>query len=32
VKTFEDIKRDGKSLATVEPKQLSDLLDKNRPS
>ena len=31
VKTFEDIKREGKSLATVEPKQLSDLLDKNRP-
>ena len=32
VKTFEDIKREGKSLATVEPKQLSDLLDKNRPA
>ena len=32
LKTFEDIKRDGKSLASVEPQHLSDLLDKNRPS
>lgn len=32
VKTFEDIKRDGKSLANVDPRHLSDLLDKNRPS
>lgn len=32
VKTFEEIKRDGKSLANVEPEELSDLLNKNRPS
>ena len=32
LKTFEDIKRDGKSLGSVEPQHLSDLLDKNRPS
>jgi len=32
MKTFEDIRRDGKSLASVEPQHLSDLLDKNRPT
>lgn len=32
VKTFEDIKQKGKSLSTVEPEELSDLLHKNRPS
>ncbi len=32
MKTVEDIRKDGKSLATVEPKHLSELLDKNQPS
>jgi hypothetical protein len=32
VKTFEDLGRKGKSLETVEPKQLKDLLEKNTPS
>jgi hypothetical protein len=32
IKTFEDIKREGKNLSSVEPQQLSDLLEKNRPA
>ena len=32
IKTFEDMKRDGKTLSNVEPQHLSDLLDKNRPA
>ncbi len=31
VKTFEDIKKNGKSLGTVEPKELSELIEKNTP-
>lgn len=31
VKTFEDMKKVGKSLETIENKQLSDLIKKNRP-
>lgn len=31
VKTFEDMKKVGKSLETIENKQLSDLIEKNRP-
>ena len=31
IKTFEDMKRSGKSLKSVEPQELSDLLHKNRP-
>ena len=32
IKTFEDMKRAGKTLESIEQRQLSDLLDKNRPS
>jgi len=32
IKTFEDIKTEGKSLATIEPDQLSDLIQKNIPA
>lgn len=32
IKTFEDIKTEGKSLATIEPQQLSDLIQKNIPA
>lgn len=32
VKTFEDIKTDGKNLATIEPQHLSDLIQKNSPA
>ena len=32
IKTFEDIKRNGKRLAEVEPRELSDLLNKNTPA
>ena len=32
VKTFEDLGRKGKSLETVEKKELKDLLEKNTPS
>ncbi len=32
IKTFEDIKTKGKSLATIEPQQLSDLIQKNSPA
>ncbi len=31
VKTFEDMKKNGKSLKNVEPQELSDLLEKNTP-
>ena len=31
VKTFEDIKKEGKTLETIEKEQLSDLLEKNQP-
>ena len=31
IKTFEDMKNDGKSLRTIEPHHLSDLLQKNAP-
>lgn len=31
VKTFEDLKQRGKHLQTVEPKELADILRKNRP-
>ncbi len=31
VKTFEDMKKAGESLETIENKQLSDLIEKNRP-
>lgn len=31
-KTFEDLKNKGKPLNQVEPQELSDLLNKNRPS
>lgn len=32
MKTVEDIKKLGKSLETIERKQLSDLIEKNRPT
>ncbi len=32
IKTFEDMKSDGKSLRTIEPDHLSDLLQKNAPA
>lgn len=32
IKTFEDLNRKGKSLETVEKKELKDLLEKNTPS
>ena len=31
MKTFEDIDRKGKSLESIEPTELKDLLDKNTP-
>lgn len=31
VKTFEDLDRRGKRLETVEPRELRDLIEKNRP-
>ena len=31
IKTFEDMKNDGKTLSNIEPEQLSDLLQKNCP-
>lgn len=31
VKTFEDIKKAGKTLETVETQRLAELIDKNRP-
>lgn len=31
IKTFEDIKNNGKSLSTIEPHHLSELLQKNNP-
>ena len=32
IKTFEDMKNDGKTLSNIEPEQLSDLLQKNSPA
>ena len=32
IKTFEDMKNDGKTLSNIEPEQLSDLLQKNCPA
>lgn len=32
VKTFEDMKKAGKQLETIEKKHLSELIEKNRPS
>ena len=32
IKTFEDMKKDGKTLSNIEPEQLSDLLQKNCPA
>ncbi len=32
VKTFEDMKTKGKSLGSIEPEQLSDLIQKNIPA
>lgn len=32
IKTFEDMKSDGKTLSNIEPEQLSDLLQKNCPA
>ncbi len=32
IKTFEDMKQKGKNLKSVEPKELSDLLQKNTPA
>ncbi len=32
IKTFEDIKNVGKSLSTIEPNHLSDLIQKNSPA
>lgn len=32
VKTFEDIKKAGKQLETIEKTHLADLIEKNRPS
>lgn len=32
VKTFEDMKKAGKRLETIEHKHLAELIDKNRPS
>ena len=32
IKTFEDMKNDGKTLSKIEPEQLSDLLQKNCPA
>ena len=32
IKTFEDIKKNGKRLPEVDPRELSDLLNKNTPS
>lgn len=31
IKTFEDMDRKGKSLESVEPDELKDMLDKNTP-
>lgn len=31
VKTFEDMKRNGKTLNSVEPQELSELIEKNTP-
>lgn len=31
VKTFEDLQRRGKELARVDPKELAEIIDKNRP-
>lgn len=31
VKTFEDMGKKGKTLDTIEPEHLKDLIDKNRP-
>ncbi len=32
IKTFEDMKNDGKTLSNIEPEQLSELLQKNCPA
>tara|TARA_B000000557_G_scaffold117037_1_gene94840 strand:+ start:988 stop:1239 length:252 start_codon:yes stop_codon:yes gene_type:complete len=32
IKTFEDMKSDGKTLSNIEPERLSDLLQKNCPA
>lgn len=32
VKTFEDIRKAGKTLETIETQRLAELIDKNRPA